>query len=118
MTIFLYIVPKAGYYHDYLNTQMLYEHWEPTIFSLSDPSLNLHPGDPHLLGGMFSEWNDKLGSVISDADVYARVKPAMQTLSQKLWSGTTADMSYEQFQKLAQIIGEAPNTHLPQTTSW
>jgi len=114
----LYIVPKAGYYHDYLNTQMLYEHWEPSIFSLSDPSLNLQPGDPHLLGGMFSEWNDKLSSVISDADVYARVKPAMQTLSQKLWSGTTADMSYEQFQKLAQIIGEAPNTHPPQTTSW
>ena len=111
----LYIVPKAGYYHDHLDTRMLYEQWEPYIFSLSDPGLNLQPGDPHLLGGMFSEWNDKLGTVISDADVHARVKPAMQTLSQKLWSGATADMSYDQFQHLAQLIGEAPSTHLPQT---
>jgi hexosaminidase len=111
----LYIVPKAGYYHDYLDTQMLYNQWEPYIFSLSDPGLNLQPGDPHLLGGMFSDWNDKLGGVITDGDVHARVKPAMQILSQKLWSGTTADMSYGQFQQLAQLIGEAPGTHLPQT---
>ena len=111
----LYIVPKAGYYHDHLDTRLLYEQWEPYIFSLSDPGLNLRPGDPHLLGGMFSEWNDKLGSIISDADVHTRVKPAMQTLSQKLWSSTTAGMSYDQFLQLAQIISEAPDTHLPQT---
>jgi hexosaminidase len=111
----LYIVPKAGYYNDYLNTQMLYKYWEPNIFSFSDPGLNLQSGEQHLLGGMFSEWNDKLGSIISDADVHARVKPAMQTLSQKLWSGTTAGMSYDQFLQLAQVISEAPNTHLPQT---
>ncbi|TMC21364.1 MAG: glycoside hydrolase [Chloroflexi bacterium] len=109
----LYIVPKAGYYHDYLDTQMLYEQWEPNIFSLSDPGLNLQPGGPHLLGGMFSDWNDRLGSNISDADVHARVKPAMQTLSQKLWSAATAGISYDQFQQLAHIIGEAPGTHLP-----
>jgi hexosaminidase len=111
----LYIVPKTGYYHDYLDTQLLYKQWEPYIFSLSDSRLNLQPSDPHLLGGMFAEWNDKLGSSISDADVHARVKPAMQTLSQKLWSGITAHMSYDQFQQLAQLIGEAPGTHLPQT---
>jgi len=108
----LYIVPKAGYYHDFLDTQMLYERWEPYIFTLSGPHLNLQPGDPHLLGGMFSEWNDKLGSVISDSDVYARVKPAMQTLSQKLWGGATAGISYDEFLHLAQTIGEAPGTHL------
>ena len=111
----LYIVPKAGYYHDYLDTQMLYQDWEPYVFSLSDPGLNVQPGDQRLLGGMFSEWNDKLGSIISDADVHARVKPAMQTLSQKLWSATTAGMPYNQFLQLAQVISEAPNTHLPQT---
>src|SRR5258708_17306224 len=111
----LYILPKAGYYHDYLDTRMLYEQWEPYIFSLSDPALNLRSADPHLLRGMFSEWNDELGTVISDADVHARVKPAMQTLSQKLWSGATAGMSYDQVQHLAQLIGEAPSTHLPQT---
>ncbi len=109
----LYIVPKAGYYHDYLDTKLLYEQWEPTIFDFSRPSMNLAPGDSHLLGGMFAEWNDKLGSVVSDADVHARVKPAMQTLGEKLWSGTTTTMTYEQFRQLAMQIGEAPGTHLP-----
>jgi glycosyl hydrolase family 20 len=111
----LYIVPKAGYYHDYLDTRMLFEQWEPYIFSFTNPGLNLRPNDTHLLGGMFSDWNDRLGSVISVGDVHSRVKPAMQALSQKLWNATTADMSYNQFQQLAQIIGEAPGTHLPQT---
>lgn len=113
----LYIVPKAGYYHDYLDTRLLYERWEPYIFDLSNPSLNLQPNDPHLSGGMFSEWNDKLGNIVSDADVYDRVKPAMQTLGEKLWNSRTPGMTYEQFEQVARKIGEAPGTHFPQTLS-
>jgi hexosaminidase len=109
----LYIVPKAGYFHDYLDTRLLYEQWEPNIFNFSNHSLNLNPSDPHLLGGMFAEWNDRLGSVVTDADVHARVKPAMQVLSEKLWSGPTTFLSYDQFQQLTLIIGDAPGTHLP-----
>ncbi|HLI09545.1 MAG TPA: family 20 glycosylhydrolase [Ktedonobacteraceae bacterium] len=109
----LYIVPKAGYYHDYLDTQTLYNAWEPNIFSLTNPSLDLSPNDPRLLGGMFCEWNDA-GSVISDADVYNRVKPAMSTLGQKMWSGTTAGMPYTRFAQLARFLGDGPGTHLAQ----
>ncbi len=76
--------------------------------------MNLDPGNPHLLGGMFAEWNDKLGGVVSDADVQAMVKPAMQTPGEKLWSGTTTAMTYEQFLRVAQQIGEAPGTQLSQ----
>jgi hexosaminidase len=104
----LYIVPKAGYYHDYLDTQLLYEQWEPYIFDLSNPALNLSPNDPHVLGGMFAEWNDKLGSVVSDTDVYDRVKPAMQTVGDKLWSGPTPDISYVQFEVIATILSAVP----------
>ena len=109
----LYIVPKAGYFHDFLDTKLLYEQWEPNIFSFYQPNLDLSPNDPHLLGAMFAEWNDKLGKVVSDADVDARVKPAMQVLSDKMWSGPTTDLTYAEFQQLASIIGEAPGTHLP-----
>ncbi len=56
-----------------------------------------------------------LGSMVSDADVHARVKPAMQTLAEKMWSGPSTYLTYEQFQQLASVIGEAPGTHLPQT---
>jgi hexosaminidase len=109
----LYIVPKAGYFHDYLDTKLLYEQWEPNIFSFYNPGLDLSPNNPHLLGGMFAEWNDMLGKVVSDADVDARVKPAMQVLSDKMWSGPTTDLTYDQFQQLASIIGDAPGTNLP-----
>jgi hexosaminidase len=109
----LYIVPKAGYFHDYLDTKLLYEQWEPNIFSFSNSNLDLKPNDPHLLGAMFAEWNDMLGKVVSDADVDARVKPAMQVLSDKMWGGSTTDLTYNQFQQLAGVIGTAPGTHLP-----
>jgi hexosaminidase len=107
----LYIVPKAGYYHDYLDTRLLYEKWEPYIFDLANPRLNLQADDHHVLGAMFAEWNDKLGSVVSDADVYARVKPATQTISEKLWS-TNQDLTYDQFTQLAAQIGDAPGIYL------
>lgn len=110
----LYIVPKAGYYQDYLDTKKLYEKWEPNIFDLSNPSFNLDPSDPHLLGGMFAVWNDRLGSTISDAEVHARVKPAMPTLGEKMWSGTTSGTSYDDFRHLAAKLGDGLGTHLPQ----
>ncbi len=101
MIIFSTSFPKAGYYHDYLDTRLLYEKWEPYIFDFTNPHLNLPANDPHVLGAMFAEWNDKLGSVVSDADVYARVKPAAQTIGEKLWSGTDQDITYDQFEQLA-----------------
>jgi hexosaminidase len=109
----LYIVPKAGYFHEYLDTQLLYDRWEPYIFDLSNPGLNLRPDDPHLLGGMFAVWNDMLGTVVSDPDVTVRIRPAMQTLGQKMWSNQPEGMSYDQFQALVNRIGDPPGTDLP-----
>src|SRR5260370_38193 len=37
----LYIVPRAGYLNDYLDTRLLYERWEPYIFDFSNPAMNL-----------------------------------------------------------------------------
>ena len=108
----LYIVPKAGYYHDYLDTRLLYEKWEPYIFDLTNFQRNLQADDHHVLGAMFAEWNDKLGSVVSNADVYARVRPATQTIGEKLWSGTNQDLPYDQFEQLAARIGDAPGIYL------
>jgi hypothetical protein len=62
---------------------------------------------------MFAEWNDKLGSTVSDIDVYERVSSAMPVLGEKMWSGTTSGKSFEQFQQLAAIIGVAPGTSFP-----
>ena len=37
---YLYIVPKAGNYNDYLDTKILYEQWNPAIFDLRNPAQN------------------------------------------------------------------------------
>ncbi|MFL5628620.1 MAG: hypothetical protein ACJ788_23815, partial [Ktedonobacteraceae bacterium] len=65
--------------------------------------------------GMFAVWIDKLGSVVSDTDVYSRVEAAMPTLGDKIWSGSATRISYEQFLQLTVQIGEAPGTNMPQT---
>ena len=108
----LYIVPKAGYYQDYLNTRLLYEKWEPYIFDLANPHMNLPAGDPHVLGAMFAEWNDKLGGVVSAGEVFDRVRPAAQTIGEKLWSGSGQDITFDQFEQLASQIGDAPGIYL------
>jgi hexosaminidase len=108
----LYIVPRSTDFHDYLDTQLLYDKWEPNIFDLNNPSMNLAPNDPHLLGGEFAEWNDNYAS-ITIADVHSRVKPAMPVIAEKLWSGPATPLPYSQFMQLAGQLGTGPGTHLP-----
>jgi hexosaminidase len=110
--VLLYIVPHVTYFHDFLDTQLLYESWEPNIFSLRNPSLNLKADDPHLLGGTFSVWNDKLGTVVSTADITARIEPAMPVLGEKMWSGPTPGADYEGFEQIVRQVGAAPGIHL------
>jgi hexosaminidase len=109
---YLYIVPKAGNYNDYLDTKALYEHWNPSIFDLRNLSQNLSPGDARLLGAKFAVWNDKLGALISDADVAGRVLAALPTIGETFW-GAAREMTYEQFMGLANTVGQAPGLQLP-----
>ncbi|WP_018758159.1 family 20 glycosylhydrolase [Paenibacillus terrigena] len=105
----LYIVPKAGYYYDYLNTKWIYESWDPTYFS---GSIKLSENEPKLQGAMFAVWNDLLGKKVSVEDVNDRVKEALPALAQKMWGGKTTDSTYEQFQQISKSIGDVPGTNL------
>ncbi len=108
----LYIVPHANYFNDFLNTNLLYTSWEPNIFNLNIPALNLQPGDPHILGGTFAVWNDKLGTIVSVTDITDRIKPAMPVMGEKMWSGPTPGTSYAQFEGMVQNVGMAPGLNL------
>lgn len=109
---FLYIVPHANYFHDFLDTHLLYTSWDPSVFSLKDPALNLQPDDPHLLGATFAVWNDRLGNVVSVQDITARVRPALPVVGEKMWTGPTPDTSYAQFEQTIEQIGLAPGVQL------
>ena len=99
----LYIVPFAGYYYDYLNCRSIYESWEPRIignYTVPDDRLG------QLAGGKFALWNDCLGKKkdgtrYTEADNWDRIHPALQTLSQKMWTGARADQTWPQFATLA-----------------
>ena len=104
---FLYIVPAAGYYYDYLNCNYLYDHWTPAIIG----NQRFDEQDPAILGGMFAVWNDHAGNGISVKDVHHRVFPAMQTLAVKCWSGKLRELPYAEFDKKRKELSEAPGVN-------
>lgn len=102
----VYIVPAAGYYYDYLNTQYLYEKWTPAHVGKAV----FEEKDPAILGGMFAVWNDHVGNGISVKDIHHRLFPALQTLAAKTW-GAQADLPYADFDRLRQGLSEAPGVN-------
>lgn len=102
----VYIVPAAGYYYDYLNTQYLYEQWTPAHVGKAV----FEEKDPAILGGMFAVWNDHVGNGISVKDIHHRLFPALQTLATKTWDAQI-DLPYADFDRLRQGLSEAPGVN-------
>lgn len=104
---YLYIVPKAGYYYDYLNTENLYKQWTPAnINDVIFPERHTK-----IKGGMFAVWNDIVGNGISPQDVHYRVMPALQTLSTKMWTGAKPSFDYAYFTDKKKQLSEAPGVN-------
>lgn len=106
----LYIVPKAGYYYDYLNLKKLYNEWTPNRIG----NQTFDENHPQIKGGSFAVWNDHVGNGITEKDVNDRVFPALQVLAQKMWDGTSATklIDYETFAKESSKIGEGPGLNI------
>ncbi len=102
-----YIVPAAGYYYDYLNTQYLYEHYTPAVIG----NQTFEENDPDILGGMFAVWNDHAGNGITTKDVHHRVFPALQTLAVKCWTGKLTALPYADFDEKRLLLSEAPGVN-------
>lgn len=104
----VYIVPAAGYYNDYLDIRSLFEKWEPVMVG----NVTFPMGDPQIKGGSFAVWNDIVGNGITEKDVNDRVFPAIQVLSQKMWSGGGNGMDFDRFAALARQVGEGPGANM------
>ena len=105
---YLYIVPAAGYYYDYLNTEMLYKEWTPAHIG-KEVFPEKHK---QIKGGMFAVWNDHAGNGISTKDIHYRVFPAMQTLAVKMWTGKDCKVPYETFNTKRTALGEGPGVNI------
>ncbi len=106
---YLYIVPSAGYYYDFLNTRWLYDNWRVGKVNSREEMPEHTPG---LLGGMFAVWNDHCGNGISEQDVHLRAFPAAQLMAEKLWRGKNEAVSYDDFAALAARMPEGPGVNL------
>lgn len=105
---YVYIVPAAGYYYDYLNCPMLYEKWTPAQIG----NQKFEEGDPAILGGMFAVWNDHAGNGITVRDIHHRVMPALRTISAKTWTGAAVSVPYAEFTRRGAALSEAPGVNL------
>ena len=107
---YLYIVPGAGYYREFLDHQWLYETWTPWKMNRNQ---TLPAGTPGVLGGMFAVWNDQCGNGISEQDVYYRSFPAVQVMAERLWKGDNKEaVPYADFESLCKTMPEAPGVNL------
>lgn len=104
----LYIVPAAGYYFDYLNISRIYNKWEPNMIGKE-----VFPfGHPKIKGGAFAVWNDHPGNGITAEDVHDRAFPAMQVLAEKMWTGYNAQQPYETYLAKSKQLPEGPGLNL------
>ena len=103
----VYIVPGAGYYHDYLDISKLYNEWTPNVVGKQI----FEEKHPSILGGMFAVWNDIVGNGITVKDIHHRLYPVMQTLSAKMWTGHQVKYPFEQFDAKRNDISEAPGVN-------
>ena len=103
----VYIVPAAGYYHDYLNLSYLYNSWSPVNIG----GKTFEHGDPDILGGLYCVWNDIAGNGISVDDIHHRSYPALQVLAACTWSPIYKTVPFEEFDNKRMQLSEAPGVN-------
>ncbi len=77
----LYIVPKAGYYHDYLDNDWLEKNWTP------DNIRGEIVTSDQLVGAKYCLWNDLCGQGYTEKDNLDRIFKVMPVFGRKLWYG-------------------------------
>lgn len=105
----LYMVPGAGYYNDYLNSQSIYNNWQPNNMG----GTVIPAGDEQMLGSAYAIWNDmvdKRANGISEYDIYDRFEKALPSMASKLW-GDGTDLKYNDLVKAVDNLKEAPGTN-------
>ena len=104
---YVYIVPKAGYYYDYLNCKWLYEGWTPANVN----GKQFPERHPQIKGGSFAVWNDIVGNGITDQDIHYRCMPAIRTMATKMWTASATKLPWDDFERLSKDVREAPGVN-------
>ena len=112
----LYMVPSGngsvGGYGDWLNTQNLYNNWEPENMG----GTWIPTGSSQMMGACYAIWNDNIdtrAAGINETDTYTRFMDALPYLSTKMWGtgGNGLDRDYNTLKADVATLGAAPNTN-------
>lgn len=105
---YVYIVPNAGYYYDYLNNKMLYDKWTP-----ANIGGKVFSGDTlkQIEGGMFAVWNDHPNNGTTVKDIHHRIMHSLPTMAAKTWNADKVSMPFEDFDKQSRNLSEAPGVN-------
>ena len=113
---YLYMVPNGnggrGGYGDYLDTQSLYNNWQPENMG----GTMIPSGSAQMLGACYAIWNDNIdtrAAGINETDIYARFVDALPYLGTKMWGigGDGLDRDYATMKANVATLGTAPNTN-------
>lgn len=106
----LYIIPGGGW--DYLDTESLYNDFEPNIF-IDDVTAETYEFDidsPQMSGACFFVWNDFCGNIdigISEYDIIVRIMDALPWFAQKVW-GQESELKFEEFEEYVNAVFHVP----------
>ena len=113
---YLYMVPSGngsvGGYGDWLNSQSLYNSWEPENMG----GTWIPSGSSLMLGACYAIWNDNIdtrAAGINETDLYTRFVDALPYLGTKMWGtgGNGLDRDYATLKADVATLGAAPNTN-------
>lgn len=107
----LYIVPFADYYRMDKNTRWVYNHFKPNHIAQEV----LPAGHPQLLGATYALWNDMMDLKHNGYcmfDTWASLANPMHVVSQRFWGPEAAPDTFEQHNRLADAIGDAPGLEI------
>ena len=104
----LYIVPAAGYYRDFLDIEWIYNTYRPEKVSTATTLPNFQEG---LLGATFAVWNDICENGISQLDVHYRTMPAVKAVGAKNWK-VAPTKTWSEYQEVATISTDGPGLNL------
>ena len=115
---YMYMVPNGsgnqGSYNDYLNTNNLFNNFEPNVVSTKSGWKNIPAGDDQTLGAAFAIWNDnidKRASGLSEADMYKRFQDALPVIAEKTWANGKEKGSLANVKAASNQVGLAPNSN-------
>jgi hexosaminidase len=113
----LYIIPGGGY--DYLDTEELYQNWEPNKFYDYNQLETIPAYSPQMAGAAYMLWNDMSGSLnvgISECDLFDRFFAPLGVIGGKLWGETEG--SYQEWQARFGALGLSPGSNPYAAPAW